>query len=308
MRRLLFAMLSLFVGGCCSSLPPVAAEKSVALPSVAPAADVRIERHDWRDERRQRAVPATIYVPSGSGRHPVVAFSHGIGENRDSYEYLGRALAGAGFLAVHVTHAGTDRAVLEKGYWNLYKETKKKENWRNRPLDVSFALDQLAARPDADMDRVAVVGHSAGAFTAFAVGGMVLENGQTFRDPRVKVIVPMSMPRMDGVVAPGGYDAVTIPTLNLTGTCDGSIIYRTRPHHRRIPFESTHATQQYLVTIERLNHDAFSNKVDPFHPAIVQLTIDFLRGFLLGDASTRAWFDEVGRGSVGGKTLVLEKK
>lgn len=307
MRRL-FAALTLLIGGCCSSLPKTAATKTAALLA-ARSGEVRVERYDWRDERRQRDVPATIYVPADSSvRHPVVVFSHGIGENRDSYEYLGRALAGAGFLAVHVTHAGTDRAVLEKGYWNLYKETKKKANWRNRPLDASFALDQVASRPDADMDHVAVVGHSAGAFTAFAIAGLKLESGESLGDPRVKVIVPLSMPRLDGVVAPGGYDAVTIPVLNMTGTCDSSIIYRTRPHHRRIPFESTHATRQYLVTVEDLNHDSFSNRSDPFHPLITQLTIGFLRGFMLGDSDARAWFNEAGRGSVAGKTLVLEKK
>jgi pimeloyl-ACP methyl ester carboxylesterase len=169
-------------------------------------------------------------------------------------------------------------------------------------------LDQLALRSDADMERVAVAGHSAGAFTAFALAGMQMTDGTTLRDPRVKAIVPMSMPLMPGVVPPGGYDAIAIPILNVTGTCDTSLVYRTFPRHRRIPFESSRAPRQYLVTFERLTHDSFSAPKDPHHDAIAALTIAFLRA-TLGDAvDARAWFDEPGRGETLGTPVSVERK
>ena len=282
--------------------------KRVAFPPLRAAHDdVRVEREEWRDARRERDVPVAIYRPApGTSRLPVVVFSHGIGENRDSYAWLGRELARHGFLAVHMTHAGTDRAVLERGYRHLYRAVKQKENWVNRVLDVPFVLDQVARRSDADMDRVAVAGHSAGAFTAFTVAGLRLADGNATRDTRVKAIVAMSMPRMDGVVAPGGYD-VEVPVLHLTGTWDISPIYRTWPRHRRIPFEESRAPRQYLVTIKRATHNSFVIE-DRHRDAIAAITVAFLRAWLLEDAAARAWFDDPGLADAFGSRVSVERK
>lgn len=272
--------------------------KRVAFPPLAPEVEQVPERSEiWRDEQRGRDVPVKIYGDRG----PVVVFSHGIGEDRDSYAYLGRALARHGFRAVHITHAGTDRAVLERGYRYLYRAVKQKENWVARPLDVSFVLDHLG------VSEAAVVGHSAGAFTAFAVSGLRMADGGTLRDPRVKVAMAMSMPRLEGVVAEDGYDTIAVPLLNVTGTCDTSIIYRTFPKHRRIPFEKTHAPRQYLVTLEGVNHDTFVEE-DRRNEEIAAVTIAFLRAWMLGDADARAWFDDPGEGRVGNVRLALERK
>lgn len=303
MKRFFAFAALLLTGACCTSLPHVSG-KRIEPPSFAPAFDVTESGEVWRDEARGRDVPVHIYAPASASPAPVVIVSHGIGEDRDSYVWLGRALAQHGFLAVHVTHAGTDRAMLERGYRHLYRATKDPRNWIARPLDVTFVLDRLAARRDADLTRVAVVGHSAGAFTAFAAGGMKLAAGGDFRDPRVKAIVPMSMPRLDGVVAERGYDAVSIPTLHMTGTCDTSLIWRTFPRHRRIPFETSSRGGQYLVTFEHVTHDTFSAVADRHHAEIARVTIAFLRAFLLGDGAARAWFDE----TAGADALTLERK
>jgi dienelactone hydrolase len=296
--------LALFLSACCSSLPALP-PKHVAFPAPRPPFESVIEtKGHYFDEKRNRDVPVHAYAPAGAhGALPVIIVSHGIGEDRDSYAYLGRALARAGFYAVHLTHHGTDRAVLERGYRQLYRATKQKENWINRALDVTFVLDQLARDENLDMNRVAVVGHSAGAFTAFAVAGMGMPDGGSLRDARVKVIVPMSMVRIAGT-----YDAISIPVLNLTGTCDTSLIYRTFPRHRRIPFESSHAPNQHLVTMQGVNHDMFSAKEDAHHALIAELAIGFLRAWLLDDASARAWFDDAGRGEALGTRVSVECK
>lgn len=299
---------ALFASACCTSLPPVAPKQAPDPPSTETAGDFTTTSEIWNDARRDRAVPVRIYRPAGGSAHPVVVFSHGIGEDRDSYQYLGEALAASGFMAVHLTHAGTDRATLERGYLHLYRAVKQKQNWVNRVLDVSFVLDRLAADARADLDRVAVAGHSAGAFTAFAAAGLRTAEGSTLRDDRVKVIVPISMPRMDGIVPPGGYDGIRIPVLNMTGTCDASLIYRTLPRHRRAPFEQTSASGHYLVTMKGVNHDTFSNPSDRRHPLVAAVTVWFLRGFLLGEPEARAWFDSAGRETVGGTELTVERK
>ncbi len=311
MKKLLhssFAILhSLLLSACCASLPKLP-EKRAPFPSFAPELSTIDEALEtFRDERRKRDVPVKIYAPANANRKlPVVVFSHGIGEDRESYAWLGRAIARHGFLVVHITHAGTDRAMLERGYRHLYRAVKEPRNWIDRPLDVSFVLDRLASRNDADLNRVAAVGHSAGAFTSLALAGMRMTGG-TLKDARVKVAIPMSMPRMDGVVPPGGYDAIGIPVLNVTGTCDIGIIWRTWPKHRRIPFEQTHAANQYLVTLDGANHDSFVIE-DRHRDAIVSLTIAFLRAHLRGDDKARTWFGEPGRGEIAGVGFFVERK
>lgn len=297
-RRLLPLLLALLASACCRSLdslvdPHLLVPRSARTYDHPASHEVTIERYDWHDAARDRDVPVTIYVPRGEGRWPVAVFSHGIGEDRDSYAYLGRALAERGYLAVHVTHAGTDKAMLKKGYRFLYRATKDKQNWVNRPRDVSFVLDQLRARKDVDLSRVAAVGHSAGAFTVLALAGMRMTDG-TLQDDRVKAGVAISMPKMEGVVPPGGYDGIAIPVLHMTGTCDTSLIYRTFPRDRRVPFEQTHAAHQYLVTLEHVSHDTFSNADDPHHAEIAQLVVAFLDAQLLGKDDARRWFDEGG--------------
>lgn len=307
-KRVSSLLAALFASACCTSLPRTAGKQAPEPPQTAVVRGVTTSSAEWRDQARSREVPVKLYRPAVQSPAPVVLFSHGIGEDRDSYAYVGEALAEAGFLAVHITHAGTDRAVLERGYLHLYRAVKEKENWLNRVLDVSFVLDQLSADPGADLGRVAVAGHSAGAFTAFATAGLRTTDGDTLRDPRVKVIIPISMPRLDGVVPPGGYDAIRIPTLNMTGTCDASLIYRTLPRHRRAPFEQTVSTGHYLVTIEGVNHDTFSNREDRHHPLIASLMIRFLRGFLLDEPASRAWFREEGMTHLSGTRLTIERK
>ncbi len=283
------------------------APKKLALHVVQGSSEIEEASAVWHDAGRNRDVSVKMYLPIGD-HVPVAVFSHGIGEDRESYAWLGRSLARAGFLAVHVTHAGTDRAVLQRGYRYLYRATKQKENWINRPLDVSFVLDQLRTLPRADLSRVAVIGHSAGAFTAFAVAGIHNARGETLRDERVKVAVAMSMPRLVGVIPADGYDSVAIPVLNLTGTCDTSLLYRTFPRHRRIPFDTTHARDQYLVTFAGVNHDTFSNREDRRHAVIAGVTIGFLRAFLLDDQNARRWFDEPGATRLDNTGLTVERK
>ena len=166
-RRVSSLIAALFASACCTSLPRIAGKQSQEAPRPLAAHQATTTSVVWRDARRDRDVPVKIYAPVRQVRSPVVLFSHGIGEDRDSYEYIGNALAASGFFAVHMTHAGTDRAVLERGYRHLYRAVKQKENWINRVLDVTFVLDRLAGNSRADLDRVAVAGHSAGAFTAF---------------------------------------------------------------------------------------------------------------------------------------------
>ena len=302
-QRLVSFLAAFFTSACCISLPKLP-PKSEALPDLQGTQSIEETTVTWHDAKRSRDVPARIYRPRQPltvNRQPVIIFSHGIGEDRDSYAWLGRALARSGFVAVHLTHSGTDRAVLERGYRHLYRATKDKQNWINRPFDVSFAIDQLASLPYADIERVSVVGHSAGAFTAFAVAGVTFEDGSSARDPRVKRAVAISMPRLGGAIPDRGYDTIAIPVLNVTGTCDTSVIYRTFPRDRRIPFERSRAREQYLVTLEGMSHDiAKLSESGSYAAALRKVIVAFLR-------DEREWFVRAGVADIDGVRAALER-
>jgi predicted dienelactone hydrolase len=75
---------------------------------VPPAADVD---ETWQDSRRQRAVPVRIRWPQGApppDGWPVVIYSHGLGGSRAGGDVWGQAWVNAGFVVLHLQHAGSD--------------------------------------------------------------------------------------------------------------------------------------------------------------------------------------------------------
>jgi predicted dienelactone hydrolase len=133
---------------------------------------------EWKDDKRAgRVVPVKVYYPKdATGPSPVIVFSHGLGGTRDGYEYAGRHWASHGYVCVHLQHAGSDDAVWKgskQPVADLRKAAQDPANAVNRPLDVRFAIDQLARaqkedkllKGRLDLDRLGMAGHSFGAYT-----------------------------------------------------------------------------------------------------------------------------------------------
>jgi predicted dienelactone hydrolase len=270
------------------------------LPWGEPPASVKSVRITLDDTARGRSVPVTIHFAPGPAPAPLVVFSHGIGESRDSYEWLGRALAARGFVLVHPTHAGTDREVLDRGWIQLIREVRKPENWKARVADVSFVIDRAAeieraAGVAVRRDAIGVAGHSAGAFNAFATAGLIVEGNLRLRDERVSAIVAMSMPEI-AAVGDDGYSRIEVPVLHLTGTRDWGLQWGTFPRDRRIPFERSPVREQILLTIERGTHNTFSSvdgsggeRGESMRRYIAAVTAAFLDAHLRRDDAARGW-------------------
>jgi predicted dienelactone hydrolase len=162
----------------------------------------------WRDEKRDRDVPVRIYAPKDAeGRLPALVFSHGGGESREAFTYLGSHFARHGYLAVFLTHPGSDRATIDaSGKTGLAAMAALDGigKFHRRPEDVRFVLDRLLSEDPGstllagrvDSDRLAVAGQCAGATTALAMVGLraTLPEGEdlTFLDPRFKCAVALS--------------------------------------------------------------------------------------------------------------------
>lgn len=238
----------------------------------------RVQQHDrtFTDSSRGRRVPVRIYRPAGEAERalPLVVFSPGLGASREAYGYLGTNLAGRGFMVAMLTHPGSDsvawRAGLraDRGNW-VPAALDDPANLENRPQDVSFVIDRLtrAGSPfRVDPSRIGVAGHSFGASTAMAVGGMKVDLGDTagsprsFTDPRVGAVVAMS-PQGTGTmgIAPGAWDGFETPVMLLTGTRDQAPGGRPT-RWRRTAFDQISSADRYLVTLIGATHLTFGGR------------------------------------------------
>ncbi len=283
------------------------------LPAVRRTVSVTVLETELTDGARKRTIPLRIYLPDTEDRAPVILFSPGLGSSRRGYEYLGRAWASRGFVVVHLQHPDSDSSL---SLFGLYRASKDRKVWINRPLDVTFVLDRLLSPPSGnsalarvsariDPDHIGVAGHSYGAYTALVIAGGLLDGGGgklvSLIDPRVDAVVALSSPRMRAVTSRGGYAAITVPVLHMTGTKDSSPVFFTKPHHRRIPFESITKAEQYLVTLRDAMHGSFSDRIDrapeenldEYHEATVTFTNAFWDMFLAGDDRAGRWLKNV---------------
>ncbi len=297
----------------------------------------------WRDEARGRDVPVKVYVPGSAtseARAPVVVFSHGMGGSREGYEYLSRHLASHGYLVIHPTHKGSDTEAIRgefrrrirdrlalgdgaemepavrpgaggAGGGVIARNTSDPENLRNRPGDVAFVLDHVAADPAlcaiADLERVAVAGHSFGSYTAMACAGMLVDlpgaPDASFREERIKAAIAMS-PQGTGAmgVDAGAWAGIEIPVLYLTGTKDYGQGERPAAW-RREAFDASVRPDQYFVCITDATHMTFADnaglrlrpgaKADPRHAEHIgyvrMAALAFLDAHVRDDAAARVW-------------------
>ena len=276
----------------------------------APSAEVETARCEWHDSKRDRDVPAKLYFPkTAAGPLPVVIFSHGLGGSRDGYQYLGQHWAGCGYVSVHLQHLGSDDAVWKnagagEGMKAMTKATLDIRNALNRPLDVTFAIDQLTAlnadpasplKGRLDLDGIAVAGHSFGGYTAMAIAGQALGPTASTRlaDPRVKCAIEMSAPVARPAIRDQSYGTITMPVLHMTGTLDDSPIGDTKAAERRILFDLMNHADTALIIFQGGDHMIFSGRAREiedhakqdaeFQRLICAGTTGFLDGFLKGD-------------------------
>ncbi|MDJ0509456.1 MAG: alpha/beta hydrolase [Crocosphaera sp.] len=209
------------------------------------------------DPNRQRTFDLHLYQPQRwkAGKTPVVVVSHGLGSHPDDFKELGQQLASYGFLVAIPQHIGSDKEKLESMLNNYSRQLYDLEDFINRPLDISYVLDDLERRNETEfsnrlnLDKVGVLGHSFGGYTALALAGATwdFDNIRTycdrpvwefnlsmllqcqtlnlpqqlynFRDPRVAAIGIMN-PVNSVVFGSQGLEKVDIPIIIGAGTND----------------------------------------------------------------------------------------
>lgn len=273
--------------------------------------------------RGNRPVPVKVHLPQWNGPFPVVVLSHGAGGNRDANFAQARHLASHGYVVLALEHPASNTDRLRQGMRfgaNLKAMVHDASEVIGRPRDVSFALDQAAlwnqSHPQLggtlDLTRVAVMGHSFGAYTALAICGARpaldwltprVEPGRglgpDLRDARVKACVALS-PQGPGEPFFNEHSFATIdrPVLGITGSRDEQLA--ATPENRRRFFELLPPGRKVFVWLTDADHFAFSDasgskrsnlpsrsRAD-VQPIARAATLLFLEAQLRGDAAADA--------------------
>lgn len=219
---------------------------------------------------------------------PLVIFSHGAGGSGDAFAELSRMLASHGYVVIHPTHSDSIRRRRQQGedprdLRNDPTQLRRNVNPVDRMADVRLILDRLdKIEQDVaglhgedrigriDRERIAIAGHSAGAFTSqMAIGvkmrGVRVTGGRggirSVGDPRIRAAVIISGQGLTNAsMTEESWKDVTRPMLVFAGSLDTSAISDETPESRRHPFELARAGDKYLVWIEGATHSSYSGR------------------------------------------------
>ena len=297
---------------------------SAALPGLraqAQGAGVSAIDETWLDATRQREIPVKVRWPDAAANvapRPVVLFSHGLGGTREGGAVWGEAWAAAGFVVLHLQHAGSDLAAV-KAVTNTFSDKKALRSVAGpaqllaRLRDVTFALDEIGRRHAARQGRwgtarpvhVGMCGHSFGAHTTLGMAGQRYAGFEGMTEPRLAAFIAFS-PSLPAVGdARQAFDRITRPMLCITGTLDADVAGTDATSERRAAvFDALPAGDKAQLVLQDADHMTFAGQIgraveivpreqvtrdmQPAHHALVAtITSDWWRATLTSDAAAR---------------------
>lgn len=265
-----------------------------------------------------RGIEATLFWPrprlsnqSLPDEIPVVVISHGLGDERKSYDYLAQFLAERGFAVASLDHPGSDSGQIAQLLSGLTPRLIDDREFINRPADISALLDEIqqfaqwrpALRDRLNTNNVGVIGQSFGGYTALALAGatydpetlaaacqpypdylnpsLLLQCQATqvaaelpqLRDERVQAILAVN-PVGGSIFGPAGFSSVEIPTLIVAATAD--TVAPAVPEQIE-PFTWLQTPDRYLVLASDTTHFSvidWDTGTEPLIPLPVALVGD----------------------------------
>jgi predicted dienelactone hydrolase len=225
-------------------------------------------------------IPSAIALDSppvsSGGPFPLVIFSHGNQGIRYQSYFLGEHLASHGFVVAAPDHVGNTAA-------DLLLPNPPPFQARDRPLDVSAVITRMLQKNGDPADaffgtlhpfRIAVVGHSFGAFTALAMASGFQDVPP---DLRVRAIMPISPAA--SALSDEELARIVAPAFVLGGTAD--TITPIDPQSVR-SFGRISSRPRYRVDVEAAGHNSFTNICEFFEAlldaGIPQVLLELLLG------------------------------
>jgi predicted dienelactone hydrolase len=211
-----------------------------------------------------RSVEGTLFLPGSRSlaqplptNIPVIVISHGLGDTRESYVYLGNFLASRGFAVATLDHPGSNSQQIAQLLSGLSPNLINRREFLNRPEDVSalideiqrFSVSSLEYRWRLDTQNVGLIGQSFGGYTALALAGATFDpetlaescdpqptylnpslllqcqardfalSAPPLKDDRVKAILVVS-PIGSSIFGPSGFGQIEVPVMMMAATAD----------------------------------------------------------------------------------------
>ena len=272
-------------------------EKSIqtAYDKPGPYALKSLEFPALKDANRNfRKVPLKVHYPVRGKNFPLIIMSHGGAGTWDSNIYQAEHLASHGYVVICVEHVYSN-ATRVKYYMSkagggltlmkaLHRITKDPEAVLERPKDVRFAIDQAfrwnrkhgELRGKINTKKIAVMGHSFGAYTTLVVVGAqpildylepVVAPGKglagDLSDSRVTFGFAMS-PQSPGTTFfnHNSYKTINRPLVCLTGSKDIQKGYDGRlmpPYTRWEVLKLLPRGEKYFLWLKNADHFSFSD-------------------------------------------------
>jgi predicted dienelactone hydrolase len=139
------------------------------------------------DQQRDRSLAVALYRPQidfdTSVKIPLVIISPGFSTEKKQFSYLAEHLASYGMAVAILDHPGSDYAQVKNFLAGTTREILTAQELINRPQDVSYLLDELQRKQQVNpsslgklnLEKVGMIGHSTGSYTALALGGAKLD-------------------------------------------------------------------------------------------------------------------------------------
>jgi len=256
------------------------------------ALGMRQKRWKLRDEKRNRSFYVDLYQPERwrTGKAPVIVISHGLASRPEDFAQRAEYLASYGYVVAVPQHPGSDTIQAQNMLEGLSPDVFLTQEFIDRPLDISYVLDELERRNQSEfsgrlnVQSVGVMGHSLGGYTALAVAGATIDFANlqkacnnnleyldislfvqcrvlklprqmyNFRDQRVKVVYALN-PVNYSIFGAKGLSQITIPTMLEAGTYDPAtpaVFEQVRS------FKMLTTPNKYLALLEGQAHVDFS--------------------------------------------------
>ena len=241
-----------------------------------------------------RGVDATLFLPQARSiarplpaEIPVIVVSHGLGDEQESYTYLGNFLASRGFAVAALDHPGSNSRQIDQLLAGLSPNLINDREFVNRPEDVSALIDEIQRfnindreyRWRLDTQNVGIVGQSFGGYTALALAGAIFDLGglstcepqpiylnpslllqcqaddittdlTQLKDDRVKAILVVN-PIGSRIFGASGFGQIEVPVMIMAAT--GDTVAPALPEQIQ-PFTWLQNEHRYLALTSGMTH------------------------------------------------------